>query len=92
MSTLSVSSSRTTHTPPVPSYQPAQYLSTIEEYLPPPLDELDSDDEIDETPEHKAEWRDARWEQLLPKHVDVIFERFVRRLENAESGSQQVIR
>ena len=85
-----ISSARRTHAPPLPAYQPAQYLNTTDEYLPPPpIVELEEDDE---SPDQKAEWRDARWEQLLPQHVDVIFERFVRRLENAEGGAQQVLR
>ncbi len=93
ISNLSISlSSSTTYAPPLPAYQPAQYLTTIEECLPPAQDVNLSDDDDEETPDQKAEWRDARWEQLLPKHVDVIFERFVRRLENAEGGSQQVVR
>lgn len=80
--------------PPLPAYQPAQYLATIDEYLPLPEsddeDDVDSDD--DETPEMKAEWRDEGWERLLPKGVDDIFERFVRRLDSAEDGSTQVLR
>jgi len=84
----------TTLAPPLPAYQPAQYLTTIDEYLPEPEsgdeDDIESDDE--ETPEMKAEWRDDGWERLLPKSVDDIFERFVRRLENAEDASGQVLR
>ena len=53
---------------------------------------MGDDEQHEETPAQKAEWRDARWEQLLPKHVDVIFERFVTRLENADGGTQQVLR
>ena len=92
LSKLTINSPSYCYEPPLPAYQPAQYLSTIEEYMTPTQDVDMDDDEIDETPELKAEWRDARWEQLLPKHVDVIFERFIRRLENAEDGSQQLLR
>ncbi|ORY31804.1 programmed cell death protein 2 [Naematelia encephala] len=92
LSSLSISKSNTTHAPPLPAYQPAQYLSTIDEYLPPP-DEMDVDvDDKDETPAQAAEWRNERWEQLLPEYVDEVFERFVHRLENAEGGSGQVLR
>ena len=55
------------------------------------MDVSDNEDE-DETPEAKSEWRDARWEQLLPGHIDEVFERFVRRLQNADSASNQVLR
>lgn len=79
--------------PPLPAYQPAQYLTTIDEYLPEPEDDdEDIESDEDETPEMKAEWRDEGWEKLLPKHVDDIFERFVRRLESADGGSSQVLR
>jgi len=92
VSKLSISSS-TTHIPPLPAYQPAQYLTTTEEYLLPPQDiETVGDDDDEETLDQKEEFRDARWEQLLPQHVDVIFERFVRRLEDADGGAQQVLR
>ncbi|WOO83349.1 ribosome small subunit biogenesis protein [Vanrija pseudolonga] len=80
--------------PPLPAYQPAQYLTTIDEYLPLPGsdDESDIESDEDEAPEAKAEWRDEGWEKLLPKGVDDIFERFVRRLESAEDGASQVLR
>lgn len=79
--------------PPLPAYQPAQYLSTLDEYLPDPEDiEVDNDDEEEEATGGKDEWRDARWEQLLPGHIDEVFERFVRRLQNADSASNQVLR
>lgn len=82
------------HGPPLPAYLPAQYLATIDEYLPPPESDsdLDSDDE-DESPEQAAEWRDADgWDKILPKSVDDVFEKFVRRLETAEDGRSQVLR
>jgi pre-rRNA-processing protein TSR4 len=53
------------------------------------VDEDDSDDE--EAPE-RAEFRNERWEQLLPRYVDEVFERFVRRLEGADGASGQVLR
>jgi pre-rRNA-processing protein TSR4 len=88
----------TTLAPPLPAYQPAQYLATIDEYLPEPGaasdDESDVESDEDETPEMKAEWREETgWDKLLPKSVDDIFTRFVRRLETAEEGGDaQVLR
>lgn len=83
-----------THAAPLPAYQPPQYLSTIDEYLPYP--ETDSDVDVesddDEAPEQKAEWREDGWDKLLPKTVDDIFERFVRRLAGAEDATTQVLR
>ena len=79
--------------PPLPAYQPAQYLSTLDEYLPDPEDDDMSVDEDDgQTEEQKQEFRDERWEQLLPGHMDEVFERFVKRLHNADSASNQVLR
>ena len=89
----SASSSSHTLGPPLPAYQPAQYLSTLDEYLPDPDDDDMSVDEDDgQTPEQKQEFRDERWEQLLPGHMDEVFERFVKRLHNADSASNQVLR
>ncbi|WRT66713.1 uncharacterized protein IL334_003676 [Kwoniella shivajii] len=86
------SSSSTTLSAPLPAYQPAQYISTIEEYLPPAEDlEMDSDDE-DESEEMKAELQDDTWEKMLPRHVDEVFQGFVRRLESADGGTKQVLR
>ncbi|WVQ84403.1 hypothetical protein IAT38_006555 [Cryptococcus sp. DSM 104549] len=83
----------TTLAPPLPAYQPPQYLSTIEEYLIPPEDvEMDSDSDEDETPEQAAEWKEDGWEKLLPKGVDEVFEAFVRRLGQADGGKKQVLR
>ncbi|WVF68710.1 hypothetical protein IAT40_003482 [Kwoniella sp. CBS 6097] len=90
ISKLSIaSSSSTTLEPPLPAYQPAQYLSTIEEYLIPP-DEMDieSDDEDDE--EGGAD--DDNLEKMLNKGADEVFDGFVRRLEGADGGSKQVLR
>ncbi|WWC88319.1 uncharacterized protein L201_003227 [Kwoniella dendrophila CBS 6074] len=88
------SSSSTTLSPPLPAYQPAQYLSTIEEYLPPPEDvELDSDDdEIENDEDMKATMLDDTWERMLPKHLDEVFQTFVKRLESSDGGSKQVLR
>lgn len=94
LSSLSIasSSSNVSLAPPLPAYQPPQFLSTIDEYLPPP-EEMDvDDDDDDEAPGGQNGWRDERWEQLLPKHMDAVFDRFVRRLETAEDGSTQVLR
>jgi pre-rRNA-processing protein TSR4 len=81
--------------PPHPAYLPAQYLSTIDEYLAPP-DDVDMDDgdasDADEPAEQKAEWRDERFEQMLTKGIDPLFERFVRRLGDAEGARGQVLR
>ncbi|ODN74070.1 hypothetical protein L202_07538 [Cryptococcus amylolentus CBS 6039] len=82
-----------TFTPPLPAYHPVQYLSTIEEYIPPAEDDVSiasSDD--DETPEQKAEWHEDGWEKILPKRTDEVFELFVGRLESAEDGKRQVLR
>lgn len=78
---------------PAPAYLPAQYLSTIDEYLPDPESDSDLTDDEDESPEQAAEWRDADgWDKILPKSVDDVFEKFVRRLETAEDASTQVLR
>ncbi|AFR98578.1 pre-rRNA-processing protein TSR4 [Cryptococcus neoformans C23] len=104
MATLSVSDDRPaptpitsgpsrTFTPPIPAYHPVQYLSTIEEYIPPVDDDVSvasSDD--DESPEQKAEWREEGWEKVLPRNVDEVFENFVRRLDQADGGKKQVLR
>ncbi|KAK4685357.1 pre-rRNA-processing protein TSR4, partial [Tremellales sp. Uapishka_1] len=97
LSALSISPSMklTTLAPPLPAYQPPLYLTTIEEYLlPTPEVEMESDDESEEeeTPEEKEGWQNTTWETLIPKHVDEVFERFVRRLGGADGGSRQVLR
>jgi pre-rRNA-processing protein TSR4 len=78
---------------PHPAYWPAQYLSTTDEYLPPPEQvDYDSDHDKDESAEQKAEWRDERFQQMLTKGIDPLFERFVRRLADAEGAAEQVLR
>jgi pre-rRNA-processing protein TSR4 len=65
----------------------------MDEYLPPPQEmDVDEDDVEDDEAGEKAEMRNERWEQLLPKYVDEVFERFVRRLETADGASGQVLR
>lgn len=92
LSTLSISSpTTTTLLPPHPAYQPPQYLSTTDEYLPPPS-EIDIDSDDGQSPEEKAEWRDERFEQLLPSGIDPLFERFVKRISEADGASTQVLR
>lgn len=92
LSTLSITPTSTTLAPPHPAYLPAQYITTIDEYLPPPEDvDMDDDDE-DESAEQTAEWRDERFEQMLTKGIDPLFERFVRRLGDAEGARGQVLR
>ncbi|RSH90789.1 hypothetical protein EHS25_009964 [Saitozyma podzolica] len=92
-SDTSVAGPSKTLSPPLPAYQPPQYLSTIAEYLPIPEDvEMDAADDDDETEEQKAEWRNERFESLLPRGMDPVFERFVRRIDSAEDGSTQVMR
>jgi pre-rRNA-processing protein TSR4 len=93
LSNLSISSASTsTLSPPHPAYQPPQYLSTTDEYLPPPEEvDLDSDDD-EQSPEEKAEWRDERFEQLFPSGVDPLFERFVKRISEADGAGGQVLR
>ena len=95
ISTLSLSSSSapTTLEPPHPAYQPPQYLSTTDEYLPPPEEmDIDGDDDDDETAEDKAEWNDERFEQLLPSGIDPLFERFVKRISDSDGADNQVLR
>ncbi|GMK54497.1 hypothetical protein CspeluHIS016_0110830 [Cutaneotrichosporon spelunceum] len=78
---------------PLPAYQPPQYITTMDEYLPIAEDsDVDVDSDEDEAPEQKAEWREDGWDKLLPKSVDDIFERFARRLASAEDASNQVLR
>ncbi|ORX37079.1 programmed cell death protein 2 [Kockovaella imperatae] len=77
----------TSHAPPLPAYQPPQYLTTIDEYLAPPEDVDMDDDEEDQ-----MDLRNERWEQLLPKHMDEVFERYVKRLKDADGGAGQVLR
>jgi pre-rRNA-processing protein TSR4 len=83
-----------TYAPPLPAYQPPQYITTMDEYLPIPEEDsdVDVDSDEDEAPEQKAEWREGGWDKLLPKSVDDIFERFARRLASAEDASNQVLR
>jgi pre-rRNA-processing protein TSR4 len=83
-----------TQAPPLPAYQPPLYLSTIDEYLLPPPDvEMESDSDDDEQDEEEAKaFAGEKWEKVLPKGVDEVFERFVRRLENADGGRKQVLR
>ncbi|CAK9786419.1 hypothetical protein CC85DRAFT_287109 [Cutaneotrichosporon oleaginosum] len=81
------------HTPPIPAYQPPQYITTVDEFLPIAEDsDVDVSEDEDEAPEQKAEWREDGWDKLLPKSVDDIFERFARRLASAEDASNQVLR
>ena len=89
ISSLTISPSSTTYAPPILAYQPSQYLTTIDEYLPPP-ERMDIDDVEETGPE--ADFRNERWEQLLPKHMDEVFERYVKRLQGAEDGAGQVLR
>lgn len=91
ISSLSIASA-TTLGPPLPAFQPPQYLSTIGEYIPPPEDADDDDDLDDDDDEEMAEFKDEKWEKILPKNVDEVFEAFVRRLQSAEDGDQQVLR
>lgn len=86
----------TTLAPPLPAYQPPQYISTIDEYLPEPDDDeydMDHDEDGEQTAEQKAaEFADPRWEQLLSPHLDEVFERFVKRIQGAEDAAGQVLR
>ncbi|WVN90776.1 uncharacterized protein L203_106019 [Cryptococcus depauperatus CBS 7841] len=78
--------------PPLPAYHPAQYLSTIEEYILPADDVSIASSDENESLEQKAEWREEGWEKILPKSIDEVFENFVRRLELADGGKKQVLR
>lgn len=83
----------TTYAPPLPAYQPPQFISTMDEYLTlPESDDESDDDEVDEDVPQGSEWRESGWEKLVAKGVDDIFERFVRRLQSAEDGTNQVLR
>ena len=78
----------TSYAPPLPAYQPPQYLTTVDEYLATPEDvDMDEDDE-----DNQMDLRNERWEQLLPKHMDEVFERYVKRLKDADGGTGQVLR
>lgn len=80
--------------PPLPAYQPPQYLSTIGEYIP-PLDDIEmeeDDEEADEFGPEIAEIKDDKWDKILPKTVDEVFETFARKLQSAEYGEKQVLR
>ncbi|WWC62959.1 uncharacterized protein I303_105557 [Kwoniella dejecticola CBS 10117] len=96
VSKLSLSDAPSTSTtlgPPIPAYQPAQYLSTIEEYIPPAEDvDFESDSEIDGDEDMKATMLDDTWERMLPKHLDEVFQQFVRKLESSDGGQKQVLR
>ena len=50
----------------------------------------------DETDEYAAEISDAKgdekWDKILPKTVDEVFETFARKLQSAEDGEPQVLR
>lgn len=97
-----------TYGPPIPAYQPPQYLSTFDEYIPRPdaggKGKLAQYVEDGEKAGRKAglaqDAADAsgggagaeQWERVLPKGVDEVFERFVSRLEDAEGGDDQVLR
>ena len=86
-----VASSSRTLAPPLPAYQPPQYLSTIGEYLAPPSMDIDSESD-DEDDNADPSWKDEQWERLLRKGVDEVFDKYVRRLEAAEDGRSQVLR
>lgn len=84
-----------TYTPPLPAYQPPQYISTMDEYLIAQDEEDDSEDDedlVDEDVPQGSEWREGGWDKLVAKGVDDIFERFVRRLQSADDGTSQVLR
>ncbi|WVW85081.1 hypothetical protein I302_107117 [Kwoniella bestiolae CBS 10118] len=91
---ISSSSSSTTLAPPIPAYQPAQYLTTIDEYLPPPeeVEYESSDDEDNADEELKGVMLDDNLERLLNQKVDEVFQAFVRRLEGSDGGLKQVLR
>lgn len=97
LSSLAISDSApslsTSHAPPLPAYQPPQYLSTIGEYIPPLDDiEMEDDDAGDEYAAELAEIKDDKWDKILPKTVDEVFETFARKLQSAEYGEKQVLR
>nr|XP_019003909.1 uncharacterized protein I203_03064 [Kwoniella mangroviensis CBS 8507]OCF67370.1 hypothetical protein I203_03064 [Kwoniella mangroviensis CBS 8507] len=88
-------SSSTTLSPPIPAYQPAQYLTTIDEYLPPPDEvEYESSDDDDENADEelKGVMMDDNLERLFSQKVDEVFQRFVKRLEGSDGGLKQVLR
>ncbi|WWC96431.1 hypothetical protein V866_003299 [Kwoniella sp. B9012] len=98
LSKLSISpssSSPTTFSPPIPAYQPAQYLTTIDEYLPPPDEvEYESSDDDDENADEelKGVMMDDNLERLFSQKVDEVFQGFVKRLEGSDGGLKQVLR
>lgn len=96
-----------TYASPLPAYQPPQYLSTFEEYIPRPVpgklaasgkdrgDRKGRKAELAELASVKKNGEGGaveQWERVLPKGVDEVFERFVNRLAGAEGGDDQVLR
>ncbi len=98
----------TTYGPPIPAYQPPQYLSTFDEYIPRPdaggkgklAQYLEDGDKAgrkagaaqDAAAAGEGGGGAEQWERVLPKGVDEVFERFVSRLEDAQDGDDQVLR
>jgi pre-rRNA-processing protein TSR4 len=55
--------------------------------------EMEDDDENDEYgPELMDDIKDDKWDKILPKTVDEVFETFARKLHSAEDGEHQVLR
>jgi pre-rRNA-processing protein TSR4 len=54
--------------------------------------EMEDDDENDEYGPEMAEIKDEKWDKILPKTVDEVFETFARKLQSAEDGEHQVLR
>lgn len=79
--------------PPLPAYQPAQYLSTFDEYLPDPEAESDDDDDEDVEVDDEAAGAGAGAGAESGKPAgDEVFERFMRRIRMAEGGEGHVLR
>jgi len=54
---------------------------------------MEDDDENNEYASEIADAKgDDKWDKILPKTVDEVFETFARKLQSAEDGELQVLR
>lgn len=78
--------------PPLPAYQPAQYLSTFDEYLPDPDAESDDDEDDEDVEVDEEASGGAAAAEGAKAADDEVFERFMRRIRMAEGGEGHVLR
>lgn len=55
-------------------------------------EDADEDGKDDEYGPEIDEIKDDKWDKILPKTVDEVFETFARKLQSAEYGEKQVLR